>query len=50
MTNENSNTGIYDQFPFIKPSYISFDKIKPSIDERIDKNRQNSKNLFLLFL
>ena len=43
MKNENSNTGIYDRFlvvlEFIQPRYIFVNKIKPCIDERIDKNR-----------
>ena len=54
MKNENSNSGIYDQFlvvfTYIKSSYISLNKIKPQVDERIYKNKQKSKRVFLLFL
>ena len=54
MKNENSNTGIYDQYlvipKLIQSRYIFMNTIKPVIDEIMYKNRQKSKTVFLKFL
>ena len=54
MRNENSNTGVYDQFlvvvQLIQPKYIFVNKMKPFIDEITYKTKQKLEKVFLKFL